>query len=77
MKKIRKWYVKKIPYENTYYCEDGTQTVNISNQCCGACARLELISKHGGYVDLRGLYRYGICFSFLSAMNRMNKKEIK
>lgn len=35
---------------------------------CLACAKAELLARHGGQVDLRGWHKQGHCGAFLKAM---------
>jgi hypothetical protein len=44
-----------------------SQVVYVSSHCL-ACAKTDILAKHGGQVDTRGWHKQGICGSFLMAM---------
>lgn len=68
------WHIKEIDH-NCFYCEDGHRTEQISGAHCPACVYAELVTKYGGNVDLRGLYRYHSCYQFLAVLVRQERRR--
>lgn len=65
-----KWHVSHMGFKS-YIAErivdDELEQLEFSSHCL-ACAKVDVLAKRGGRVDLRGWHRQGICGSFLAAM---------
>ncbi len=70
---MTKWYVSSIGGQS-YIAEsyDGSWQIGLSAHCL-ACAKSDILAKHGGRVDTRG--HNNICGSFLKAMQATIKIE--
>lgn len=64
----QKWRAHQID-DGVILVENDERSVYVRGAHCVVCAYVEVLSKHGGDVDLRGLHRYS-CFSFLRAVVR-------
>ena len=68
-----KWYVSSAHMGTEHHfiaarsTPNGTQEIEFRAHCL-ACAKVEILSKYGGRVDLRGWQRQGSCGMFLVAM---------
>ena len=64
-----KWTAKRID-DDTFYIENGERAEYIRGAHCKCCALLIVISQYGGKADLRGLFRYGICYQTLVVVQK-------
>ena len=78
----KKWNVTEIA-PNTFMAEsEAFGIAYMTSAHCPACAKVSLIEKRGGWVDIRGLYAYNqnryltyTCYDWLSIVNRKNKYQ--
>jgi hypothetical protein len=67
-----KWYVfQEAGIGDFYYAErivDGEYEQVYLSAHCLACAKADVLAKHGGRVDLRGWHKQGACGAFMRAM---------
>lgn len=75
--KPNKWVVTDVGldmYLGQRIVNEEVESVEVRAHCL-ACAKVEILSRHGGYIDTRGWHKQGTCGAFMASFPQGDNQD--